>query len=419
MQRAVGGAHGRSDRRRGARRRRWAAGGSPRPNRPVPWHSRRRRDRPRAMTGSNVGDGPDDLGVHRSRGFELVGREDALRNVGRPRHERAAVRLRLGGHPRTQLLRHARSRWAGHRRKLSCADAAQRRSRAVGRTGFELGSVGRRRPARNAESDHARRGSPRGCRGPNRARCSRSRCRSTRPVRSGTTCTCRSGPIPNCVRIPSTSLSRATPVTSPRATTRSAWARKPSPTGMRSRTWATTGSSTTTSRTTSCTTEGGAAKLGIENFGPVVTRGVLLDIARGHGVDHFDDNYAITGADLDAAATAAGISIAAGDAILIRTGQMHFLRAGDKQRYSLPVARTVNTVDRVVARQRHRRGRHRHDDLRGLSVRRPGRVHAGAHDPTPRHGPGPGPELAPRRSRRATAPPTAGTTSCSSRRRCR
>lgn len=83
-------------------------------------------------------------------------------------------------------------------------------------------------------------------------------------------------------------------------------------------------------------TDGGAAKLGIEHFGPVVTRGVLLDIARAHGVDHFDDSYAITGADLEGAATAAGISVEAGDAILVRTGQMHFLRAGDKQRYSFP-----------------------------------------------------------------------------------
>jgi len=82
--------------------------------------------------------------------------------------------------------------------------------------------------------------------------------------------------------------------------------------------------------------EGGAARLGIEHFGPVVTRGVLLDIARLHGVDHFDDNYAITGDDLDAAATAGGVVVEPGDAVLVRTGQMHFLRAGDKVRYSCP-----------------------------------------------------------------------------------
>jgi kynurenine formamidase len=84
------------------------------------------------------------------------------------------------------------------------------------------------------------------------------------------------------------------------------------------------------------TAESGAARLGIENFGPVVTRGVLVDIARLHGVDHFEDNYAITGDDLDAAAARGGVTVAPGDVLLVRTGQMHFLRAGDRQRYSFP-----------------------------------------------------------------------------------
>ena len=84
------------------------------------------------------------------------------------------------------------------------------------------------------------------------------------------------------------------------------------------------------------TADAGAAKLGIEQFGPVTTRGVLLDIARVHGVDHFDDNHAITGADLDAAAALANVTIESGDAVLVRTGQMHFLRGGDRQRYSFP-----------------------------------------------------------------------------------
>jgi kynurenine formamidase len=83
-------------------------------------------------------------------------------------------------------------------------------------------------------------------------------------------------------------------------------------------------------------TANGAKRLGIEHFGPVVTRGVLLDIARLHGVDHFDDNYAITGDDLDRAAEQAGVQVSAGDAVLVRTGQMHFLRSGDRQRYSMP-----------------------------------------------------------------------------------
>src|SRR5207244_5507145 len=86
----------------------------------------------------------------------------------------------------------------------------------------------------------------------------------------------------------------------------------------------------------SVVTAAGATRVGIEHVGPVATRGVLLDIARLHGVDHFDDNYAITGDDLASAAKAAGIDVAPGDAVLVRTGQMHFLREGDKRHYSMP-----------------------------------------------------------------------------------
>jgi kynurenine formamidase len=63
---------------------------------------------------------------------------------------------------------------------------------------------------------------------------------------------------------------------------------------------------------------------------------VLLDVARLHGLDQFDDNYAITGDDLEASASAAGVAVAPGDAVLVRTGQMHYLRAGDRKRYSMP-----------------------------------------------------------------------------------
>jgi kynurenine formamidase len=86
----------------------------------------------------------------------------------------------------------------------------------------------------------------------------------------------------------------------------------------------------------SVVSESGAARLGIEHVGALATRGVLLDIARLRGVDHFDENYAITGEDLTAAADAAGITVGSGDAVLVRTGQMHYLRTGDKRRYSFP-----------------------------------------------------------------------------------
>jgi kynurenine formamidase len=82
--------------------------------------------------------------------------------------------------------------------------------------------------------------------------------------------------------------------------------------------------------------EAGAERLGIDRVGPIVTRGVLADVAAAHGVDHFDDGYAIGGDDLDAALGRAGVDVEPGDALLVRTGQMHFLRAGDKDRFANP-----------------------------------------------------------------------------------
>jgi kynurenine formamidase len=81
---------------------------------------------------------------------------------------------------------------------------------------------------------------------------------------------------------------------------------------------------------------GGAERLGIETFGPVVGRGILLDVARALGVDHFDDGYPISGDDLDAAAALAAVTVEPGDILCVRTGQMGFLRAGDKERFGSP-----------------------------------------------------------------------------------
>jgi kynurenine formamidase len=83
-------------------------------------------------------------------------------------------------------------------------------------------------------------------------------------------------------------------------------------------------------------TDAGATKLGIENVGALATRGVLLDVARVHGVEHFDDAHPVSGDDLEAARALAGVDVDAGDAVLVRTGHMHFLRGGDRERYSHP-----------------------------------------------------------------------------------
>ena len=55
-----------------------------------------------------------------------------------------------------------------------------------------------------------------------------------------------------------------------------------------------------------------------------------------HGVDHFNDNYPISADDLERAAAAAKLDVQAGDALLVRTGQMHYFKQGRRERYSHP-----------------------------------------------------------------------------------
>jgi kynurenine formamidase len=64
----------------------------------------------------------------------------------------------------------------------------------------------------------------------------------------------------------------------------------------------------------------GLKKLGVENVGPIFTRGVLLDVARAKGVRSLETGYVITPADLEAALKLAKTDIRPGDAVLIRTG---------------------------------------------------------------------------------------------------
>ena len=67
-------------------------------------------------------------------------------------------------------------------------------------------------------------------------------------------------------------------------------------------------------------TRTGFSKLGIEQVGALVTRGVLLDVAALKGVPMLGVNYEITPADLEAALARQKLTIAPGDAILIHTG---------------------------------------------------------------------------------------------------
>ncbi|MDX2171254.1 MAG: cyclase family protein [Deltaproteobacteria bacterium] len=83
------------------------------------------------------------------------------------------------------------------------------------------------------------------------------------------------------------------------------------------------------------TTAAGASKNGIDKVGAgVVSRGVLLDIARLHGVPRVKPGTPITPDDLEAAAAAQQVKIERGDVLLIRTGHLSVFKVdGDRVGY--------------------------------------------------------------------------------------
>ncbi|MGA5896620.1 cyclase family protein [Streptomyces venetus] len=84
------------------------------------------------------------------------------------------------------------------------------------------------------------------------------------------------------------------------------------------------------------TPHGGAEFSGIDGVRRLVSRGVLLDVARARGTDRLDGGYAVTPEDLDAAEELAGTRVRAGDVVLVRTGQVQFCLAGDRHAYAYP-----------------------------------------------------------------------------------
>ena len=82
-------------------------------------------------------------------------------------------------------------------------------------------------------------------------------------------------------------------------------------------------------------TADGASLCGIHHLRSVVSRGVLLDVARAKGVEILDCPYAITGDDLDEAAAMGGVEVQSGDIVLVRTGRMTLYHSSGGLTYCL------------------------------------------------------------------------------------
>lgn len=76
----------------------------------------------------------------------------------------------------------------------------------------------------------------------------------------------------------------------------------------------------------------GLTKLGIEKIPPIVTRGVLVDMAAHKGVERMEEGEVITADDIQAAMEEQGVEVTDGDVIIFHTGWLSMLDE-DPQRY--------------------------------------------------------------------------------------
>ena len=81
----------------------------------------------------------------------------------------------------------------------------------------------------------------------------------------------------------------------------------------------------------------GFSKLGVENVGALISRGVLLDIAALKGVDVLPSQYEISVADIEAAIQSQATPVGKADVVLIRTGWgRHYMDQPEKFKASEP-----------------------------------------------------------------------------------
>ena len=79
-------------------------------------------------------------------------------------------------------------------------------------------------------------------------------------------------------------------------------------------------------------TRTGFKKLGVENVGSLMTRGVLIDVAELKGVDMLPNSYIVTPDDLQQALAKANLKLGPADAVVIRTGWSKLV-GKENQRY--------------------------------------------------------------------------------------
>lgn len=79
-------------------------------------------------------------------------------------------------------------------------------------------------------------------------------------------------------------------------------------------------------------TVNGLTKLGLEKVPPLVTRGVLLDMAAYLGTEVVPEGRSFTAADIDTAASRQGVTIRPGDVVLLHTGWLSLV-GKDNNRY--------------------------------------------------------------------------------------
>ncbi|WP_282794030.1 cyclase family protein [Streptomyces sp. CC224B] len=80
----------------------------------------------------------------------------------------------------------------------------------------------------------------------------------------------------------------------------------------------------------------GARYSSIDKVPHLLTRGVLLDVARARGADRLPGGHAVTPEDLDRAEEFGRVAVRAGDVVLVRTGHMAVYLAGDRDAYAHP-----------------------------------------------------------------------------------